>query len=113
MFMLSICSVNVGYSFRTPLRTFALYLWYISLFSADHSLKKKTGLENLEQSIYLCILWLWILNTASNYQLYLSTFLNILLSYMLVNFYPSVVIIRDMGYMEIDIEYPPDTLFWG
>jgi len=36
----------------------------------DHSLKK-TGLENLEQSLYLCIiLWFKILITASTYQLY-------------------------------------------
>jgi len=34
----------------------------------DHSLKN-TGLENLEQLLYLCICWFWILITASNYQL--------------------------------------------
>ena len=59
------------YSSWTLLRTFAIY--FISLFSADHSWKK-TGLENLKQSFYLCSLWFRILITPSNYQLY--AFLN-------------------------------------
>jgi len=37
--------------------------WIYISFSADHSLKK-TGLENLKESPYLCILWFWILITA-------------------------------------------------
>ena len=34
----------------------SLYIFDIALFTADHSLKK-TGFKNLEQSLYLCILW--------------------------------------------------------
>jgi len=41
----------------------------------------KTGLENLEQLLYLCIFWFRIWITASNYQLY--TFLNIWLSHFI------------------------------
>jgi len=36
----------------------------------DHGLKT-TSLENLEQLLYLCTFWFWILITASNYQLYM------------------------------------------
>jgi len=31
---------------------------------------EKTGSEDLEQLLYLCILWFWIWIMASNYQLY-------------------------------------------
>jgi len=34
------------------------------------AVKVFSGLENLEQLLYLCILWFWILNTAPNYQSY-------------------------------------------
>jgi len=51
----------------------SLYLFF------QRTTVEKTGLENLEQPLYLRILWFWISirPTASNYQLY--TFL--LLSY--------------------------------
>jgi len=48
---------------------------YISFISGPQF--EKIGLENLEQSLYLCILWFLILITASNYQL--CTFINIAL----------------------------------
>jgi len=54
-----------------------LYIFDIYLFFQRTIVLKKTGLENLEQSLYLCILWFWILITAYNYQLY--TFPNVAL----------------------------------
>jgi len=49
-------SVSI-YSFRTLLRTLSYNFDMYLFFSL-----KETGLENLEQSLYLCILWFWILN---------------------------------------------------
>jgi len=34
---------------------------------------EKPGLENFEQLLYLCIFWILILITASNYQLYMDS----------------------------------------
>src|SRR6218665_480689 len=44
-------------------------IFNIYLFSADQSFKK-TGLEDLKQSLCLCILWFCISITISNYQLH-------------------------------------------
>src|SRR6218665_2384504 len=67
MLVLNSCGIVSG-------RSFDIYMYLF--FSAGHSLKK-TGFKNLEQSIYLCILWFLISITASNYQLY--TFPNVAL----------------------------------
>jgi len=71
--MLNIFSVNVSGRSCGP----SPYIFdiYISFFSGPQF--EKAGLENLEQSLYLCILWFLIFITASNYQL--NTFLNIVL----------------------------------
>jgi len=53
------------------------YIFDIYLFFSGPQFEK-TGFKNLEQSLYLCILWTFrILITVSNYQLY--TFLNVAL----------------------------------
>jgi len=81
MSMLNICSINVYFqdapadlSHRPISLMYNIYRKFI-FFSGSQF--KKTGLENLEQSLYLCILWFWIWIKASNYQSY--TFLNIAL----------------------------------
>jgi len=72
MLMLNICYVNVsGRSCGPSPYIFGIYLFY------SEPQFEKTGSENLEKSLYLCILWFWILIMASNYQLY--TFQNIAL----------------------------------
>jgi len=54
--MLNILSVNVQFQDASAdLRHISL-IYRLSLFSADHSFKK-TDFKNLEQLLYLCILW--------------------------------------------------------
>ena len=69
----SICSVNVLYQ-NAPVDLCHISLIYI-YWSVDHNLKK-TGLENLEQLLYLCIFWFWILITASSASYQSCMFLN-------------------------------------
>jgi len=40
---------------------------YVFFQQTTHHTFEKTGLENFEQSLYLCILWFLILIKASNY----------------------------------------------
>ena len=98
------------YSFRTLLRTFLHHISLMFIYwTKDHRLLKKSGLENLEQLLYLCIFWFWILIKASNYQLYM--FLNsTLLPYPTCNF---LSIRCDFTWWRIEIVYPPRMLYFG
>jgi len=64
MLMISICNVNRPrlYSFRTLLYADLRHISLIFIFFSGPQFEK-TGLENLEQSLYLCILWVWIFIT--------------------------------------------------
>src|SRR6218665_125847 len=97
--MLNICSVSVGLYCKVSEGScgpspyvYAIISLIISLFSADHSFKE-TGLENLEQSIYLYILW--FLNF--DYGIHLSIIHVSKYCLMPVSFYPWVVILKGWG----------------
>src|SRR6218665_2853836 len=62
--MLNLFSINVGYSFRTLIRTFATYFWYMSSGSRTTVLKQFRTISITEYFL------VWILIMASNYHLY-------------------------------------------
>ena len=64
--MLNICSVNVSFQ-KAPAYIRHMSLTYRLSVGVRNcgSTVLKTGFKNLEKLLYLCILWFWILITAS------------------------------------------------
>jgi len=87
------------YSFRTLLRTFALYLWYNLFFSGPQFEK------NWLRKLRTIALPLYFMVLSFDYGIQLSIIHVSKYCLMPVTFYPSVVILRGWGLMGIEIEY--------